>query len=388
MDSGMPKTMGVYCIIRILQDYTGGEKTLTQEEIREKLQSEYGLDIGRKTVSRHLRDILRYFDEVKCTTQKRTGEELSEFDDDEGAIHTGFYYEQLFERSELQALIYNVIFSKHMTSKHKDDMIKKLKTLGPVKDDYNLKHYIRDRESASEYSDLFLNLEQLDMAISGKKVVEFQYASYDESLKLKVSERIWKVFPLGIAAKNNDYYLVGYVCGSEREAPEDMMKDIQKLIGNIGKNATFLDTFRIDRICDLTVTDNQGLTDREKKYAKTLSLKTYNTDWNSVQDYAGQNDSLSPGRNIKAKFKLVNASDEVISDVIDCFGKKNSRIETKKLGSSKIISGYLFTVYTNDRAMMEFAKKHAGEVEVLEPTYLREELLSLFKSAYERMRGR
>lgn len=397
MHSDKPQKMTIPLFINVLKNYTDEDHTFTQEEIGKKLKTNYDVRINRKTLSRNLKNAMDCDENIRCSILKRNGEELLIDDTDENTIRTGFYYKHIFEKSELQALIYNVIFARHISSSHKKDLIQKLESLGSSTIRHNMKHYIKDeKDSAKEFGQLFWNLDQLDIAIETKKVVEFQYAAYKADLKLHVSERIWKVFPLGIAEKNNDYYLLGYVCGSKQSIPEDTIKDIQKLIDNVHQGSVFLDTFRIDKIRNLIVTENEELSDKEKDAVKRLSLNDYNKNWRSIQDYFRQNNSLSCGRAVRAKFKVINGSDGTISDAIDYFGKENIRIEEKKIdsyGQNKSIKGtedngdigYFFTVKTNDRAMMEFAKLYAGEVEVLEPEYLREDMLRMFKAAYEKM---
>jgi len=80
---------------------------------------------------------------------------------------------------------------------------------------------------------------------------------------------------------------------------------------------------------------------------------------------------------------MFNEVEESISEAIDYFGKENVRIEKiKDKDQSNIL---MFTVDTNDRAMLEFAKTNARNVEVIKPDYLRDELVEIFKTAYERM---
>ena len=376
-----PKKMCIPYIIDILKKYTDDKKTLTQKEILQKLKDKYDLIIDRKTLSRNLKDAMYYDERIHCKILKRNGELLSEDEDDEGAIYTDYYYEQLFENGELDALIYNIAFSKHIKPKYKKNIIEKLETLGPVSiNRKNLKHYVsNEKEYTKEFAGLFCNLEDLDKAIETKKVVEFKYACYDEDMKLYVNKRVWKVFPLGIAEQNNDYYLIGLTCGSESETPEELIEDVKKQINNVEQRSRWLDTFRVDRIRNLRVTENEQLNDVDKKIAKEMSIKTINYGIDNILDYVRQNSTLSSGRIIKAKFKMVN-EENGISEAIDFFGKQNIRMKVEK-------SNYIFTVNTNDRAMIEFAKMHLTEVEILEPQYLRDEMADMLKSAYDRMIG-
>jgi|GEM_PF-1394421 len=382
MSSDVPKKMIIPFIIEVLRKYTDADHVLKQEEISKKLKSDYNLTVNRKTLSRNLKQVMYYDPEhIKCSIRKRNGEEIDVEDDEESAVYTDFYYEHEFEKSELQSLIYNVIFAKHISRKQKEEIVKKLEKLWPSSIRHNLKHYILDtQDPGSEFSPLFYNLEEIDRAISDHRVIEFQYGSYDENLKFHIDGRVWKVFPFGIAANNNDFYLVGLVCGSSHSSPEDLISDVKKLIENVEQGSRFLDTFRIDRIRELCITDNEEMSNEEKRIVASFSLKDINHSWNNVFDYARQNSSLSPGRSITAKLVFKNDQDGNLSDAIDYFGKANIRIEK----SENAVSGeYRLVVRTNDRAMKEFAKTYARNVVVLEPEYLREELCEIYRIAYE-----
>ena len=187
--------------------------------------------------------------------------------------------------------------------------------------------------------------------------------------------------------QNNDYYLVGLVCGSKNETPENLLEDIYKLINDKDRGARFLDTFRVDKIRELDKLSDKEvekrLSETDNKLIKKISMSTFKKSWSNIQDYVSQNSSLYPGRNLTAKIKLYDKSDEVLSEAIDCFGKENVRIE--KVSDENQKEGYLLTVDTNDNAVIEFTKTYASCVEVVEPAYLREEILEIFKAAYERM---
>lgn len=388
MKSEKPQKMIIPCIINILKEYTDEDNSMTQEEIGKKFNTVYGEELERKTLSRNLKTIYNNFDEVKCTIKDRKGRVLSDEEDDSGAIYTDFYYEHMFTKVELQSIVNNIVFARHISKRHKEDLIKKLESLVPLFTRRDLNSYIRDdRKYAYEYEELFYNLEILDEAIASKEIVRFQCASYKENMKLYTDKRIWYVFPLGIAEKNNDYYLVGLVCGSENESPEDMLKDFHKLIENCERGSKFLDTFRIDKIRELkTIEEGKGevhISEADKRFAKSLSMKSIKKTWSNIQDYVSQNSFLYPGRNVTVKFKMFNGIEEGISEAVDFFGKENIKIE--KISDKDYGDMFLFSVDTNDRAALEFAKTNAKYVEVITPEYLRNELLETFKNAYERL---
>ena len=332
MKSNKPQKIIIPCILNILKEYTDENHTMIQEDIGKKFKEIYGEEIERKTLSRNLRTIIYNFDEVKCTIKDRKGRILSDEDDDAGAIYTDFYYEHIFSKVELQAIVNNIVFAKHISKHHKEDLIGKLESLVPLSTRHDLKSYIRDdRKYEHEYEELFFNLEILDEAIAAKEIVKFKYATYKEDMKLHTDERIWYVFPLGIAEKNNDNYLVGLVCGSEKETPEELLKDVMKLIENFERGSRFLDTFRIDRIRQLNAIDEDNdeiqLSEADKKLAKTMSMRSFKKTWSNIQDYVSQNSSLYPGRNITAKFKMYNEIEESISEAVDFFGKEDPSVD-------------------------------------------------------------
>ena len=191
-----PKKLCIPYIIDILKKYTDENTTLTQKEILALLKSEFSLEIDRKTLSRNLRDAKIYDERINNTICKRNGEILTEFTDGEGTIYTNYYYQHMFEKSELNALIYNVAFSKHIKSNYKKEIIEKLESLRPVSLKHNnMKYYVDETNRYSdEFSDLFLYLDDIDNAINASRIVEFNYASYNESMTLQVSEELFQVF--------------------------------------------------------------------------------------------------------------------------------------------------------------------------------------------------
>ena len=52
------KKTAILCIIDILKKHTDSEHTLTQKQIQDMLESEYGLKLDRKAVKRNLTDLI------------------------------------------------------------------------------------------------------------------------------------------------------------------------------------------------------------------------------------------------------------------------------------------------------------------------------------------
>lgn len=142
MSSDIPRKMIIPYIVEVLKKYSDEEHTLSQKEIQDKLKTEFDLDVHRKTLSQNLRYIMCYDSNIQCRTIKKIQNPDTAADGEEYENYTDFYYEPLFTKSELQALIYNVIFAKHITPKYKKDLVKKLETVGPPSLRYSMNHYI------------------------------------------------------------------------------------------------------------------------------------------------------------------------------------------------------------------------------------------------------
>ena len=167
------------------------------------------------------------------------------------------------------------------------------------------------------------------------------------------------------------------------QSPEELVEYIKTLIDNVERKARWLDSFRIDRMRNLCIKEEDFLSSSDQKISKQMSIKSIYSDCDNILEYVRKNSTLSSGRIIKAKFKMVNGKNS-ISDVIDFFGKENIRMTVENIEGS---FNYNFTVNTNDRSMMEFAKKYINEVEIISPNYLRDEMKDMLKAAYERMGG-
>ena len=67
----MPQETGkkiiILYILQILRKYTDADHTMTQQQIAEKLRSEYGLEVNRSTVKRNISDLLEAGYDIQYT---------------------------------------------------------------------------------------------------------------------------------------------------------------------------------------------------------------------------------------------------------------------------------------------------------------------------------
>ncbi len=416
-----PKKMLFPCVLKLLRENTDGEEdengkkihAMTQKEIIDRLASDYDLKVERKSFGRNLKELMAFEERIHCTVKNRRGEELLPDTDDEGAVYTDFWFDPLFEKGELQAIVYNVVFGRHISAKYKRDLVRKLESLHPFAFRHNFKNYIQeDKAYSGEFNELFLNMEELDSAITDRKPVRFRYTYYRPDKTVYTSQVEYVVIPLGIVAGRGDYYLLSCpyalkgveVTGenqfrikkhSGKEENQDVLYFMDTLKVPVEKIEDYTYITRLDRITNLKILEKDEVRD-DKNILRVFEKRSGKL---KAQEYAALNADLSSGRTINASFRLttrmtgvfskIRRKDCDISDVIDYFGKSNVTIREE--GTTAAPEGkqvtYLVYAKTNDGALRDFAKANIESVEILTPEYMRDELRQVLKTAYERMRA-
>lgn len=149
----------------------------------------------------------------------------------------------------------------------------------------------------------------------------------------------------------------------------------QKEIGDILKNEYDMKTDRkairrnlmnlMDRIRDICILGEPGKPFSELKWSGSREL--------DLEEYMKEHVYMYFGENVHVKFRIVKP---MITDVIDMFGKDvifSDEDETHVTVSTKI----------NERAMEQFARNFAPDVEVLQPESMREKLREELERAAE-----
>ena len=108
MDSLEPKKLALIRIYQVFKEYSDYDHPLTQDDISNHLEKNYGITIERKAISRNI------------SLLKEAGIEIE-------SRRAGSYLESRdFEDSELRMLIDGVLASKYITANHSKDLIEKL----------------------------------------------------------------------------------------------------------------------------------------------------------------------------------------------------------------------------------------------------------------------
>lgn len=191
MEGFEPKRLAILRILDILKEYSDINHPLTQEEIRNLLEKNYGISIERKAVGRNI-SLLRGagYDIEPCK---------------DGV----FFNNQLIDDSELHLIIDSILASKHISSSQSKSLINRISTLSNKFFKKHIKNiYSLEQRDKTDSKDLFLNIEVIDEAIQKEKQVKYSYNKFGTDKKLhKTSTQI--ISPYQLLLHNQRYYLMG-----------------------------------------------------------------------------------------------------------------------------------------------------------------------------------
>jgi len=345
MENG--KKIIILYVLNILRKYTDVNHTMTQQEIADKLLSDYGIEVNRATIKRNLSDLIGagydigYTEVARSHANKATGEK------DDNPIQTDFYYEHDFTESELHMLIDGLLFSRSVPYKPRKELIKKLGELSSSHFSQRMRHVHSMNADSPENKDLFYNIEVLDEAIQEGKQVEITYGHYGTDLKLH--ERLNEdgtvkkqlLNPYQLVASEGRYYLI---CN----------KDNKPTVAN----------YRIDRIMSI-----EKLETPSKPKSEVAGLE----DGLKLEKYLYQHVNMFSGEPEKVEFIIPKS---FVSVVIDFFG---SHVSFFDKGDGTISCN----IEVSREAMKHWVKQFADVVRVISPESLVEEIREDIRKANE-----
>ena len=319
------KKLALLRILQILHKYSDLLHPLTQEKIAYYLDSEYGIVIERKAISRNI-------------------SLLMDADVEIGHCRDGYYLEtREFEDTELKLLVDSVLCNHNITAKHSADLIEKLCKLSNkyfrshVKNVYAVKDWNKSDNSA-----LFFNIEKIDMAINEGKQVQYDYNKYGKDKKLHKSS-FQRATPYQLILHNQRYYLMGY----------------SEYWGNMIFH-------RLDRITNIKIYD-----------APAYPLKKI-PGYESGIDYKRISTTMPYLHSDKPERVEMLADAWVIDQVVDWFGKDLAVRETED--PEKII----ISLWANPYAMSLWALQYVNYIEVISPAHLRNKIRDFLKTGFDK----
>ena len=208
------KKISILYILNILKQYTDEDHPMTQQQIADKLLSDYDMPVDRGTVRSNVMDLIDasiitgYQTITRYSTNKVTGEK------EENTIYTNLYYEHDFTEPEMHMLIDGLLFSRSVPYKPRKELIEKLGGLAGPYFSQRMKHVHSMNADAPQNKQLFWNIEVLDKAIAEGKQVEIVYGRYGTDLQLHPSlnpdgtEKKQILNPYQLVASDGRYYLI------------------------------------------------------------------------------------------------------------------------------------------------------------------------------------
>lgn len=308
------------CLLRILRDYSDNEHIMRMSEIIGKMESVYGLHATRKTIYSCMAVLIEL------------GYDISIYEDN----GKGYYLDSReFDQPEVRLLMDCVYSSTAISERQTKRLIDKLQTFLP---EYKRRKYahlsVVETSRKSPNTEVFLNIEILDEAISDKKKVEFVYTQYNLNKELiPRNDRTYKVSPYAMTASNDGYYLF---CNDERHEG--------------------ISIYRIDKIKNIRITDERIIPP-----PKDFNQHKYSDE--SVLMYSSER--------ISAKIKCDNS---MIGHVIDKFGK------AADLTDNNDECTFTAEVTGAFDGLKIWAAHYLDAAEVLEPIELRNAVVEMIKN--------
>ena len=351
-----PKKFLLLNILTILYQNTDEYHTLSQKNIMEILQNEYDMKVDRKSITRNLIDLGLYLEgtgyelgydvSIRKVPVKIEGSNEFLIDSDTGERvyeeqekMSNFYLKRPFEDSELRLLIDAIMFSMNISDKHRKDLVDKISKLSNKNFKSRVKHISCINNGVNNNQQIFTNIEMIDEAISKNKKISFQYMDYGTDKKMYPKKdkngkvRRYIINPYQMAAKDGKYYLI---CNF------DGYSDISN--------------YRIDRIKNIEILEEKIKPFNKLEYSNGERLDLNNYMKEHIYMYSSENDIVT--------FRIVRA---MICDVVDMLGDSvrfTDETPTHVTVMAKV----------NRRAMFQFAKNFAPDVEILKPQSLRDEV--------------
>ena len=315
MDSLEPKKLALIRIWQILHKYTDFNHPLTQDEIIEILDRDYGISVERKAVSRNL------------SLLKEAGIEIE-------SRRAGNYLEtREFEDSELKLLIDGVLCSQHINPRQSSDLIEKLCKLSNKYFRSHVKniHTVKDWNK-TENSALFYNIELVDIAIEEGKQLQYDYNKYGLDKQLHKSS-FQRVTPYQLILHNQRYYLMAY--------------------SGYWGNMVF---HRLDRISNIRLYDKPAHPIREVPgYESGIDYKKIA--------------STMPYMYTDEPERIEFATESwMVDQVIDWFGKD---IAVRKTNDENNV---IISLWASPNAMEHWTMQYLNYVEVISPVHLRDRI--------------
>lgn len=275
------KKTSILLVLRTLEEYTDEDHYLTQKEILERIEKDYGITIERKSVGSSIA-LLRELD----------------YDINKGPKGGYALLSRLLDPSEIRFLTDAAFSSRSLTGKQAANMSKRLQSLVSKNQRANYNYILKsDQLTRAKTSDVFYAIDVIERAIKEGKRIRFKYQSYDKHGKPCLSMNGFEFFV-------SPYYLVNNF-------------GRYYLVGNYRIKYGLVSTYRLDLI-------------REPKIAEDWDIKPLESlpggDAFNITDYLNEHIYLFGGETVQATLRVDDRS-KGVQYLEDWFGDNYRLIE-------------------------------------------------------------
>lgn len=346
MTDMQPKKMIILDILDIIRKHTDEDHRLSQQQIQNLMEKEYGMKVDRKTVRRNLSKLIEFGFPIKyrgceyesdaITRNGKSGEET---------ILTDWYYVHEFMNGELRLLIDNVLLTDGLSKKDRIDLIRRLEGLSSKYFHSEISKIDMDIYGKSENKEIIMTLEEIGNAIATDSQVSFHYCDcgIDRESHFRLDNhnnpKRYIVNPYQIISKNGHSYLICNLLQYDD-----------------------LTHFRIDRIKDCHKIDLPSKPLRMLKGFETGIM---------LSEYVKAHPNLWSGEPVHI---TLQCKKYMMNDIVDSFGT-NLRIEELPDNMIKV------HIQASESSILHWAIQFADAVEVLSPQSLREQIAETLRNA-------
>ena len=322
------KSVTILLILNTLKEYSDKDHYLTQKDIIQKIENDYGITLERKTIGKYIKTLCDLDYDIN---QKGT----------KGGVAL---LSRELDESQVQFLVDAIFSSKNITGKQAQELSNVL--YGMLSKNQRKKYaYLFKSEDINRNSDkdFFWNIEIINEAVEKKKQISFQYADYDKDGNeiLRMNGFTYHVSPFYLVNNFGKYYLLAGT--------------------NNHKN---ISTFRVDYIRSI-----------QTEEADSISIESVNQGNKfDIYDYLNRHVYIFGD---KVSFCKLQVHDEkAYSAIIDWFGKK-ADFQTKD-GNTFV------SFYCDETAFYYWALQYGELIEVLEPRNVAERLANNYRLMADR----
>ncbi|MDR0594495.1 MAG: WYL domain-containing protein [Bifidobacteriaceae bacterium] len=330
-----PKRLLPLVVLAVLKRHSDAAHRLSQRQIADLLAREHGMVVDRKTLKSALTGLLDCGYRLRHEQVERLGRS-----GEPEALATGWYLEREFSDLELRLIIDALVFSHQLPPRRRDELIGKLEGLSSRHFHARVKHVKSVPTPRGADEPLLDTVGLLDRAIAAKRRVAFKYAflGADKKPHLRVSgstgrPRRYEVSPYQMVASGGYYYLICAAWG---------LDDLWH--------------FRVDRIQDAAILDQPVRPLKE--------LPGYEDGRLDLPRHLAEHPHMQAGPAVPVRFRVERSS---IPSVFDWFGTGPDVRVTDVTDTTADVA-----VRVNETAMLFWALKFGGVIEVLEPASLRQ----------------